>query len=115
MVKFMRKNCLEPVATVDNNIVQSLMRILDCYFNNYVESEIKKVTEDELEELENYLEHFFVFALVWSIGCTTNLEGREKFDRKLRTLIPPNLNMPGEGYVYDYLFDQKEKDWVIWT
>jgi len=44
MLKFMRKNCKEPVFTVDNNIVQSMMRILDCYFADYIESEVKKVT-----------------------------------------------------------------------
>jgi dynein heavy chain len=40
MLKFLRKNCTEPVPTVDNNIVQSLMRILDCYFADYYDSEM---------------------------------------------------------------------------
>jgi hypothetical protein len=35
-------------------------------------------------------EAYFLFALVWSIGCTTNLEGREKFDRRLRELMGPD-------------------------
>lgn len=33
------------------------------------------------------LEPLFLFALVWSIGCTTNLEGRELFNRKLREMM----------------------------
>jgi len=48
----MRKSCIEPVMTVDNNLVQSLMRILDCYFVDYYESEVKKVTADDIEDLE---------------------------------------------------------------
>ena len=44
MLKFMRKNCKEPVFTVDNNLVQSMMRLLDCFFSDYIESETKKVT-----------------------------------------------------------------------
>ena len=52
MLKFMRKSCVEPVMTVDNNLVQSLMRILDCYFVDYYESEVKKVTADDIEDLE---------------------------------------------------------------
>jgi dynein heavy chain len=48
----MRKNLYEPVFSVDNNIVQSLMRILDCYFADYIESEINKVTEDHIDDLE---------------------------------------------------------------
>ena len=52
MLSFMRKNCPEPVPTVDNNICQSLMRILDCYFIDYVETELKKITSEEVEECE---------------------------------------------------------------
>lgn len=67
------------MPTVDNNIVQSLMRILDCYFADYYESELTKITPEMVEEFEPSVEPLFVFALTWSIGCTTNLEGREKF------------------------------------
>lgn len=34
-IKYMRKNCSEPVPTVNNNIACSLMRLLDCYFADY--------------------------------------------------------------------------------
>jgi dynein heavy chain len=91
MLKYMRKNCVEPVFTVDNNLVQSLMRILDCYFADYHESEVKKVTAEEVEQLEDMIEQLFVFALTWSIGCTTNLEGREKFNQKFRQLLNPKI------------------------
>lgn len=63
------------------------MRILDCYFADYIENELRKIQPEEVEELETMLEPLFLFALVWSIGCTTNLEGREKFDKKLRELM----------------------------
>lgn len=53
--------------------------------------------------------------MTWSVGTTTNLEGREKFDRKLRTLIPPNLGFPDDGQIYDYMFDRNKKEWIIWT
>lgn len=49
---YLRKNLTEPVKTVDNNIVQSSMRILECFFANYVESEIKKVPKEEILNLE---------------------------------------------------------------
>jgi dynein heavy chain len=32
IVAFTRKQCPEPVKTVDNNLVASLMRIMDCFF-----------------------------------------------------------------------------------
>ena len=52
MLKFMRKNCKEPVFTVDNNVVQSCTRILDCFFADYVETEVKKVTSEDVELFE---------------------------------------------------------------
>ena len=56
MLKFMRKNLYEPVFTVDNNLVESLTRILDCYFLRYFETEINKVTEADIEDLEQSIE-----------------------------------------------------------
>ena len=103
-LKFMRRNCPEPVPTVNNNITQSLMRILDCYFADYIETEIRKVSPEEVEELEQCLECLFVFALVWSLGCTTNLDGRQRFDKKVRELMGREFKIPipNEGLVHDY-------------
>lgn len=52
---FLRKNLNEPVKTVDNNITQSIMRIIDCYFSPYVENEIKKITKEELQNLDSMI------------------------------------------------------------
>jgi dynein heavy chain len=43
---FLRHDVLEPVVTCDNNIIQSLFRIMDCYLANYIENEIKKITNE---------------------------------------------------------------------
>lgn len=75
-LEFVRINCLELVTTSDGNLTQSLMRILDCFLENYKETEIKKVSEEDLQALENSLDKIFHWALTWSLGCTTNLEGR---------------------------------------
>jgi dynein heavy chain len=91
MLKYMRKHCTEPVPTVDNNVCQRLMRILDCFFADYWETEIKKIAPEEVEDLEQMMEPLFIFAVVWSIGCTTDLEGRDKFNSKLRELIPATV------------------------
>jgi dynein heavy chain len=115
MLKFMRKNCYEPVGTVDNNLVQSAMRILDTYFNQFIESETNKVTLEMMEDFEESVEKLVVFALTWSIGATTNLEGRILFDKKFRTYLKPEIKMPSEGLIYDYMWDLKEKEWKIWT
>ena len=48
---FVRHDIKEPVKTVDNNIIQSLFRIMDCYLADYIETEIKKVTAEKIEDL----------------------------------------------------------------
>jgi dynein heavy chain len=52
MIRFMRRNCEEPVPTVNNNICQSLFRILDCYFADYIETELRKISAEDVEEME---------------------------------------------------------------
>ena len=48
---FVRKEVPEPVKTVDNNLIQSLFRIVDCYLADYIETEIKKVPPEKIDEL----------------------------------------------------------------
>ena len=52
---YVRKSLPEPVKTVDNNLTQSSMRILECYFTNYIENELKKVTKDDIANLETMI------------------------------------------------------------
>lgn len=103
------------MPSVDNNIVQSLMRILDCYFAEYHESELTKITPEMIEEFEPSVEPLFVFALTWSIGATSTLEGREKFSQKLRTIMTDKVNFPAEGMVYDFMWNKTKREWIIWT
>ena len=86
-INFLRKNMKEVITTPDNNLVQSLERILNCYFDDYKETEIKKISSEELDHLQAVLEPLFMFAVVWSIGCTTDYEGRPKFNTFLRATM----------------------------
>lgn len=115
MVKYARKYCPEPDISCDNNTVESCFRILNCYFVDYIETEVKKVTVDDIEDLEASIEQYFIFALIWSIGGTSTLEGREKFDKKLRPMLSTKLGLPDEGKVYDYVWDKTKKEWQKWT
>jgi dynein heavy chain len=91
------------------------MRIFDCFNNVYIESEINKVILEIMEDYEESLEQLVVFAITWSLGATTNLEGRVLFDKKFRSYLKPEIKMPTEGLIYDYMWDLKEKEWKIWT
>ena len=85
------------------------MNIISCYFERYRETEIKKVSQDELDFLESVIEPIFVFALIWSLCCTCDYEGRIKFDKFIREQLNLKLKnkdymYPQEGLIYDYFF-----------
>jgi hypothetical protein len=43
---FLRKNLPEIVKTVDNNVAQSCMRLINCFLKKYYDTEVKKITND---------------------------------------------------------------------
>jgi dynein heavy chain len=91
------------------------MRILDCFFANYIESEIKKITKEEINNLESMINQLFIFSIIWSIGTTCNLDGRIKFNKWLRErLTELAIEFPEERLVHDYKFSVENKEWVYW-
>ena len=55
--------------------------------------------------LDQILEPWFIFAVIWSIGATCYGEGRVKFNTFLRNKMKEvgvALPLPEEGLVYDY-------------
>lgn len=87
LITYVRKNCPEPVMTVNNNLACSFFRVMDCYMVPYFDTELKKVNAEEVEELESMLEGIFIFAAVWSIGATTSMDGRVKFNIKIKDIM----------------------------
>ena len=63
------------------------------------------------------IDKIFQWALVWSIGCTTNLEGREKLEVFLRDLAISKKRkvFPDDLSIYEYEFKDKDEEWVPWT
>jgi len=43
---FLRRNLVEPVKTMDNNLAQSCMRIISCFMMPFIETEVKRITND---------------------------------------------------------------------
>jgi dynein heavy chain len=112
---FLRHDISEPVTTVDNNVVQSLFRLMDSYLADYVETDVKKVPPERIDELLAVIPNLFAFCLVWSVGTTTNLAGREKFDLWVRKRLQKlGVEVPSEGLVHDYAVDLQTKRWVSW-
>lgn len=106
MIELVRYYLKEPCTTADNALIQNLFKILDCFFAGYWDTEVTKVTAEDVEALEEYLEELWYYAITWSLGVTTDEEGREKFENRLRDLAGKDNKhiQPKNGSIYDYCF-----------
>ena len=119
LVYYLRKNMKEPVPTVPPNLVGSLTKLIYSFLAPFIpENTEDPLPDDQLEILQECVAHIFVFSLIWTVGCTTELSGRKKFDNKLRqTLSQQNVpvNIPEAGLVYDFVFLVEERKWKSWS
>ena len=140
-LRFVRKNCKELVPTSDINLPVALMNIFESMIDEF------RVGEDEAFAMSDkdqrvFVDCSFAFAVVWSIGGTTDGPGRKKFDDFFRKLVdkrvdekperadydlgpglaiayPDNklaktLPAASEGSVYDLHFDKEMGRWKNW-
>jgi dynein heavy chain len=140
-ITFMRKKGVEVAATEDQNIIQSLFRLLDCYFRAYIPDELKVLSsfKQEMADLKTRIVPLFFFCLIWSIGGSCDGKSRKGFSDYIWAVIneesnsvmrseleEANVAVPKvqEGVefaglevgsnVYDYFFDLEKVTWVPW-
>lgn len=115
---FLRTYLKELVPSVDNNLAESLMRILDCYFEPFYPQEGRSLPSDlMIADMLTCIEPLFLFALTWSVGATTNEDGRAMFSSYLRTettSLKVGFPYPKQGQVYDFMFNVETKKWTPW-
>ncbi|CAG2240330.1 DNAH [Mytilus edulis] len=109
VVKFVRKNIREVVDTVDCNLVFSWLKLLECFFTPFVPQEgDKPIPQERLDRVKELIEPWFIFSMIWSIGCTGDNDSWTKFSNWVRekmTEMKFQLLFPGEGLIYDYRLD----------
>lgn len=54
--------------------------------------------------------NLFVFCVVWSIGATTDHEGRNKFNDQLKVLVSKKGLQLLPNF-YDYYYNDKQKEY----
>ncbi|RXN34314.1 dynein heavy chain axonemal [Labeo rohita] len=132
-IKFVRKSVKEVITSMDSNLTCSLLKLLDCFFQPFIPREGKKPpSQEKLSRLQELIEPWFIFSLVWSVGATGDAGSCQRFSSWLRGKMVEEkvqLCFPEEGVVYDYhlddagisCFDEEEEEgkerkvqWVNW-
>ncbi|XP_063282706.1 dynein axonemal heavy chain 1 [Pelobates fuscus] len=132
-IMFVRRSVKEIIASTDNNLVMSLLKLLDCFFQPFIPQEgQKRIAQEKLSRIVELIEPWFFFSLIWSVGITGDSNSRVLFSKWLRDkMIAEKTVMlfPDQGLVYDYKLDdagisskadeddedvQRKVSWVNW-
>ena len=88
------------------------------YLQVYLASaDVKTRLFPDVKKLEKALPGLFMFSLIWSIGATSNNEGRQRWDSYLRNEMNANYftqPLPEDGSIFDYIFDKEICAWKTW-
>jgi len=124
MIRVIRKRTKELSNTVDNSLCQSHFRLMDCFLKNYVPTEAKTPSADEINKLGNHLAPLFFFTLVWSVGASCDNKGRSVFNDNLwAEVAKAGTKVGGESplaegaFWYDYIYEvqgEREGHWTKW-
>lgn len=109
-VEYVRLNLKEMNPSVDGNLSFSLMKLLDCFLEPFMQGKDegkdgREIDQERIAAIPELIEPWFLFSVVWSIGATCDTDGRLKFDAWLRARMAEKgavLQFPEEGLVYDY-------------
>ena len=97
LLAYLRKRLKEVSPTLDQFLVQGLLRNIESLLDNYIWYK-SDVTQTErlakpqaLSDLKP-LEGIFMYSLVWSLGSSCNETGRQQFDEFLRRVLSENIS-----------------------
>jgi dynein heavy chain len=116
-LEFWRKSVKEPVPTSSGNLLCSMMRILGSLIKPLLpNAQPIGSLSTETRTLNDVIEPYFIFSLIWSLGATGDTDSRIKFDIWFRSTICSRLthNFPALGSVYDYTFSLERMEWLNW-
>merc|ERR1719399_1300986 len=108
LIFVVRKKTKEVQASVDNNLLSSLLRLLDCFFAQYFPTEAKTATPEEIEFLEPLIAPLVIFCALWTLGASCDFQSRAIVETKVREIMAEQgveLPIPEEETLYDYRFN----------
>jgi len=91
-----RTYCTELVKTSETACIRSLTNLFDALVTNFKQGE-----EENRTDFLFYIEKWFVFCLIWSVGATVDESSRREIDNILRDIEPmfPHSNTVFEHYI----------------
>ena len=121
-IYMVRKQLKETVTTTDNNLVTSIFKIMSSMLKPFIRNEGEDpLTEEVLNQIKEMAVPYFIFSIVWSVGCSCDAKGRVAFDKYFRekvgankALISETAMMPTDKSVYHWCWDQDQMKWVGW-
>jgi dynein heavy chain len=119
ILAFLRAECKQMIAAVDNNLVRSCITLLQALVRN-----VKQASEADSEtggiadeDINSVMSCQLFTAMVWSFGANVHDSSRAAFSNFLRaqvqTSLAPSLSLDGD--VFDYFYDVSSLRWVNWT
>lgn len=72
---------------------------------------MKRAPEEDTTSYHQFIEKWFVFCLIWSIGCTVDEESRKQIDIILRDI---ESMFPHTHSVFEYYLHPEKRDWASW-
>lgn len=88
-----------------------MVKQLTCVFDgSFVLSEYAQCENSDAQL--KLVEMWFVFGIVWSLGCNMANEARKEFDMFVRSI---DGMFPSRDLVYDYCVDGVKLQWIPWT
>lgn len=106
VLKVKKTSCKELVKTNETACVINFCKLYDAEC-----SHIKKNEDESEEEFLIYLERWFAFCLIWSVGGTVQESSRKAIDEVLSDI---ESIFPHSGTIYEHFLDKEKRDWVTW-
>ena len=101
-----RTFCSEMVKTSEIACVKSFCGLFDALVTGFKQGE-----EENRGDYFLYIEKWFVFCIIWSIGSTVDEQSRREIDNILRDINPM---FPHSHTVFEHYINQEKKDWASW-
>ena len=113
MLDCKKEFCSEPVKSDDTAVIKSMCTLFDALTSRLEEVTVAKDGENARADYLEYIEKWFVFAVIWSIGATIEDSSRREFENVLISIEPAMF--PHSCSVYDAYVHEEKKQFSPWS